>query len=1009
MIEWLFAHRRSILFLVIVATILGAVAAWRLPVGLFPNIDFPRVVVSVDAGDRPVERMVVEVTRPLEEAIREVPNVRSLRSTSSRGTADISVSFDWGLDMNAAELQVESAVNRVVADLPPGTRFLVRRMDPTVFPVYGLTLTSEHRDLVSLRDLALYRLRPLLASLPDVAQVEILGGQTAEYQVQIDPMRLASAGLSVDEAEQALSANNVVAAVGRLEDRYRLYLTLADGRLTDLDSIKHLVVKAGPRGVTTLASVANITLGVAPSWTRVTADGRDAVLVNIRQSRGANAVTLADSVRAQLATHASELPSDVHIGVFYDQSELVRAAAGSVFDAILIGAVLAGLIVFLFLRDARLTLVVALVLPAVLAVTSLLLRALGLSFNIMTLGGMAAAVGLVVDDAVVMVEHLVRRLQDAPEKGRAALRPAAAEMVRPLLGSSLATIVVFVPLAFLSGVTGNFFKALAVTMSSALIVSFLVALLAVPLMTDWLARATTARNDAAHSPFARLQGLYARAAEASLAAPLRVVLGALVLVALGAVAFWKLPSGFMPHMDEGGFIFDYRAAPGVSLAETDRLLRQVETLIRALPEVNTYSRRTGIQLGGGLTEANEGDFFIRLKSGRRRDIEEVMTDLRGQVESQVPGLQVETAQLMEDLIGDLTAVPQPIEVKLFGADLEELQREAPQLATRLEKISGVVEVLDGVKIAGDALEVVIDPVRAAMEGFDAQSVSKQLSVLLGGNGTGVVQSGEKLIGIRLVGSQDLRARVESLSALELRAADGHMVPVRRVADVRITAGQPQIVREDLEQMVAVTARLEGLDLGSGMKQVRQVVQEMHLPKTIRVEYGGLYREQQSSFLALGGVFATAVLLVAALLLYLYEKWAVVLAILATIAGSVCAVFIGLWATGTELDVSAMMGLTMVVGIVAEVAVFYFAELPPHVDATREALVSAGVHRLRPILMTSLIAILALLPLALGLGSGAQMQTPLAIAIISGLIAAVPLVLILMPVTYQALGPRQVPQ
>jgi CzcA family heavy metal efflux pump len=1010
-IDWLFTHRRSILFLLVVAALLGAVAAWRLPVGLFPNIDFPRVVVSVDAGDRPVERMVVEVTRPLEEAIREVPNVKSLRSTSSRGTADISVSFAWGLDMNAAQLQVESEVNRVVADLPPGTRFTVRRMDPTVFPVLGLTLTSEHRDLVSLRDLAIYRLRPLLASLPDVAQVEILGGQTAEYHVQIDPMRLASAGLSPQDVSQALSANNVVSAVGRLEDRYRLYLTLAEGRLADLNSIGHLVVKASPRGVITLSSVAKISSSTQPTWNRVTADGRDAVLINIRQSRGANAVTLADSVRSQLAAHASELPKDVRIGTFYDQSELVRAAAGSVFDAILIGAVLAGLIVLLFLRDVRLTFVVAIVLPAVLAVTSLLLHALGLSFNIMTLGGMAAAVGLVVDDAVVMVEHLVRRLHGAPESGRAAaLRLGAQEMIRPLMGSSLATIVIFVPLAFLSGVTGNFFKALAVTMASALIVSFLVALFAVPLMTEWLARPKrTSRESDENSRFARLQRRYARVVESSLAAPRRVGLVALVLVALGAVAFWRLPSGFMPHMDEGGFILDYRAAPGVSLAETDRLLRQVETLIRETPEVVTYSRRTGLQLGGGLTEANEGDFFIKLKGGHRRNIEEIMTDVRDRVAEQVPGLEIETVQLMEDLIGDLTAVPQPIEVKIFGQDLTQLHREAPQIAARLEKIPGVIEVLDGLRIAGDALDVVIDPVRAAMEGLDADSIAKQLSILIGGNHVGVIQSGEKLVGIRLWSPQDLRARVESLSNLQLRAPDGHMVAVRRVADVRIVAGQPQIVREDLEQMVAVTARLEGLDLGSGMREVRKAVQELNLPKTIRVEYGGLYQEQQSSFLGLAGVFATAVLLVAALLLYLYERWAVVLAILATIAGSVCAVFIGLWATGTELDVSAMMGLTMIVGIVAEVAVFYFAELSGHEDHSPQALVSAGVHRLRPIVMTSLIAILALLPLALRLGTGAEMQTPLAIAIISGLIAAVPLVLIFMPVTYQALRSDHVPQ
>lgn len=1000
MIAWLSLHRRSILFLLMVAALLGGVAAWRLPVALFPNIDFPRVVVGVDAGDRPVERMIAEVTRPLEEAVREVPNVKSIRSTSSRGSADISISFDWGTDMNLAQLQVESAVNRAVANLPAGTRFSVRRMDPTIFPVFGLTLTSGKRSLVELRDLASYKLRPLLASLPGVAQVEILGGETAEFQVRIDPTRLAGAGLSAQDVSQALAANNVVAAVGRLEDRYRLYLTLTDGKLGGLADIAHTVVRAGPSGVVTVADVATIVDGVTPSWSRVTADGRDAVLINVRQSRGANAVSLVQSVHDQLAAHAAEVPRDVKVGTFYDQSELVRAAASSVLDAILIGAVLAGLVVLLFLRDARLTFVVAIVLPVVLAITSLLLQVFGLSFNIMTLGGMAAAVGLVVDDAVVMVEHLVRRLHDRPGEGVAAILPAAQEMLRPLLGSSLATIVIFLPLAFLSGVTGSFFKALALTMASALVVSFLMALLAVPLMTEWLA-ASSRRSVAEHDEtlIHRMQAIYGRVARKALFAPRIVLLAAAAVVVLGGVAFWRLPSGFMPHMDEGGFILDYRAGPGTSLAETDRLLRQVEALIRALPEVVTYSRRTGLQLGGGLTEANEGDFFIKLKGGRRRDIEEVMTDLRDQVEHQVPDLQIETVQLMEDVIGDLTAVPQPIEVKIFGPDLDELHAQAPIIASRLEKIPGVVEVLNGLMIAGDALVVKVDPVRAGVEGLDADSVSRQLGVLVGGADAGVIQAGEKLIGIRLWSPASMRSRVESLANLQLRAPDGHMVPVRRIADVNIVAGQPQIIREDLDQMVAVTARLEGRDLGSAMREVKLAVAKLGLPASIRVEYGGLYREQQSSFLGLAAVFATAVLLVAALLLYLYESWSAVLSILATIAVSVLAVFIGLWVTGTELDVSAMMGLTMVVGIVAEIAVFYFAELESQENRSVEALLAAGTHRLRPIIMTSLIAILALLPLAFGLGTGAEMQTPLAIAIISGLVAAVPLVLLLMPVIY----------
>ena len=536
-------------------------------------------------------------------------------------------------------------------------------------------------------------------------------------------------------------------------------------------------------------------------------------------------------------------------------------------------------------------------------------------------------------------------------------------------------------------------------MAAALSVSFLVAWFAVPLIADaWIRRGT---NGTTHEAawFGRFAARYATVADGAILHPIRVLVAATLLVAVGVVAFVRLPSGFMPHMDEGGFILDYRAAPGTALAETDRLVRQVEDRIRALPEVATYSRRTGVQLGGGLTEANEGDYFIRLKSGRRRDIEEVMAGLRAQVEAEVPGLQIETAQLMEDLIGDLTAVPQPVEVKLFGSDLAAVRAAAPAVAEVIGRVPGVVEVQNGLRVAGDAIEVRVDRDRAAREGLDADVVSQQLEALVGGSIVGQVQAGEKLIAIRVWTPAASRRRVESIGDLRLRAPDGHLLPVRRVASIVVASGQPQVQREDLAQQVAVTGRLEHRDLGSAMSDVRRAVAAMGLPATIRVEYGGLYAEQQRSFRGLAAVFAAAVLLVAVLLLYVYESWEILAAILVTVLLSIAAVFVGLYVTGTELNISAMMGLTMTVGIVAEISVFYFAELEGVTAPQRADLVAAGRRRLRPILMTTLIAILALLPLALGLGSGAEMQAPLAIAIISGLVFALPLVLLAMPALY----------
>jgi CzcA family heavy metal efflux pump len=1007
MSAWVDSHRRSILMAVAILALSGGFCARLLPVGLFPLVDFPRIVVSVDAGDRPVDRMVVEVVRPLEQALRAVPNVKSIRSTSSRGSADVSLSFAWGTDMITSLLQAESVVNRALTALPPGTTFTLRRMDPTVFPVFGLSLVSPKRSPSALRDLATYTVSPALSTIDGVAQVEVLGGKQAEYQVLLDAPSLQSHGLTAADVVQALNAGNVVSAVGRLEDRYRLYLALADTRLQTEDDIRHTVLKTAANGLVELEDVGEVRLGEAPGWTRVNADGKDAVLVNLFQQRGASTVALAAEARARLATLRKVLPADVRIASYYDQSGLIVDAAGSVRDAIIIGAILAGVVLLVFLRNLRTTLIVSLVLPVVLLSTCVLLFILGEGFNIMTLGGMAAAVGLVVDDSVVMLEHMARRVAEEEFSGSRSVLAHAAEMIKPLAGSSAATIVVFLPLMFLGGVAGAFFRPLALTMAVTLATSFLVALFAVPLLFRSLVRSSDVH--ALETPvkwLERVRRAFAKANTRLFARPLLLVAPVVLLVALGIVGYLRLGSGFMPKMDEGGFIFDFRSAPGTSLTETDRLIGQVERIVQSMPDVDHYSRRTGLQLGGGLTEANEGDMFIRLKSGGRRPIEEVMSELRQRVETSVPGLEVETAQLMEDLIGDLISNPQPIEIKVYGANRVTLQKTAADIATAIGSVTGVVEVFNGTRIAGDAINIRIDHVRAAMEGVDPQAASIQVEQLLAGAITSQIQSGEKMIDIRVWTPESTRARIEQVGGLMLRAPDGHSFPLARIAEIHTVVGQPQQDRENLRDIVAVTARLEGRDLGSAIQDVQRAVGRLALPPGVGVEYGGIYAEQKNSFRELALVFVAALLLVAAVLMYLYERASIVVAILATSLLTLPGIFAALWLTGSELDLSSMMGLTMVIGIVTEVAVFYFAEVDTTRDIGPAQLLRAGEARLRPILMTSLIAILALLPLALGLGAGSEMQRPLAITIIAGLVTAVPLVLLFMPSFFLAIDRRR---
>ena len=1003
-------HSRSIWLCVFLVTLAGLVGALRLPVSLFPHIDYPRVVVSIDAGDRDATQMAADITRPAEIALREIPGVTQVRSTTSRGSAEIALGFNWGDDMVAATLATQGALATILPDLPQGTRFSVRRSDPTIFPVLGISLTSRTKDGVTLQQLAQLKLRPLLSTVPGVAGVDVLGGSAPEIEVDVDPARLQSLGLTVNDVTSALGAANSVAAVGKIEDRHRLYLALVEDKITSEKDIASIPVKAGSSagaGVATLGQIATIRRAPAPAWTKVTSNGSNAVLVNIRQTPTADAVKLVKEVDDRLA--GANLPADVKVSFFYDQSELVTGAAHSVRDAILLGAVLAGLVLFLFLRSWRLMVITAGLLPAVLAATCLALFALHMSFNMMTLGGMAAAVGLVVDDAVVMLEHLMRRLQEAEgEAQRPSMLEAAKEMARPLIGSTTATIVVFLPLAFISGVTGGFFKALAVTMTAALFVSLIYARYVLPLVADrWLTLKDAEAADKADKATHALSDRYAAAAVRAFARP-GLVAGviAAVLIVAGAFAWTKVQSGFMPVMDEGGFILDYKAKSGAALSDTDRLLRQVEKIIQETPEVASYSRRTGVQLGGGLTEADEGDFFIRLKDGKRRDIEEVMAEIREKVEGQVPGLEIETAQLMEDLIGDLTAVPQPIEVKLFGDDPEQLATAAKSVAGAIGKIDGVVEVVDGLRVAGDAITIKVDRAAASMAGLDPDAIAKQVQTQVGGTVATQVLSGEQVIDVRVRLPQDLRARASALNALQVRAADGRTVSLGQIAQIGIAAGQRQITREDLAPFIPVTARLEGKDLGTGMKEVQQAVASLHLPASIRVDYGGLYAQQKQSFADLTTVLIAALLLSTLLLTLLFERWAYTIAVIGTVLLSGTAVLFGLWLTGTELDISALMGLTMVIGMITELAIFYLAELVPGERIDAHSLLVAGKARLRPIVMSALIAILTLLPLALGIGRGSGLQRPLATAIISGLTVGAPLVLTMLPMLVLLLNRRK---
>ena len=1005
---WMQRHRRSLLFLVLMLAIGGIASAVYMPVALFPNVAFPRVQLTLDAGDRPADQMAIAVTTPIEDALRRVPGVRGVRSTTSRGSADIEVTFDWGTDMSRALGDVNAAASQVLPELPAGTQLSSRRMDPTTYPMLAYSLRSHTLSPSALYDLAQYQLRPLLSSIPGVAHVGVQGGEVAEFHADVDPERLRAQDLSLSDVATAVSHAATIEAMGHVSDHYKLYLLLADNQPATVAALRSIVIRADSHGVVRLGDIADVTLSHVPQWIRVTADGQDAVLMQIFQQPDGNSVQIAGDVKQRLHDYAPQMPAGVKVANWYDQSQLVTGAAGSVRDAILVGIVLAGLVLFVFLRNTRVIVVAMLVVPAVLAITVLLLHVLGMSFNMMTLGGMAAAVGLIIDDVIVMLEHIMRRLRDMQGDVSERIAHAAWEFTRPLTGSSAATVVIFLPLAFLTGVTGAFFKALSLTMASALIISYLLTWMVVPLLSERLLDRKHVLDHAPNKFSQRVMTGYQGTLKRWLKRPVWVLVIVVPLLVVGVLAYSRVGTGFMPAMDEGGFTFDYISKPGTSLEETGRLLNQVEAIIRANPYVDTYSRRTGLQLGDGLTEANTGDIFVRLKNGPRPSTEDVMNDIRKEAEQKVPGLDVDVSQLMEDMIGDLVAVPEPIEIQLYSDNADELNDTAQRVADALGKINGVNGVLNGINPAGDALTMTVDPAKAALQGLDPAAVTDQVTAAIDGTVAAQLPAEGKIVGVRVRLPVSSYKHLEDVYALPIRAGDGHLLPLSQVATLQVVQGQPEITRNNLKRMVAVTGRIAGRSMGATIGDVKAMLAKPGLlPKGMYYQLGGLYQQQQEAFRGLTVVLLAAIALVFALLLFLYESFRVALAILAMPLLAMGAVFIGLWVTGIELNISAMMGMTMIVGIVTEVAIFYFSELeetsgklPLH-----DALLAAAQFRTRPILMSTLAAILTLSPLALALGTGSQMQQPLAVAIIAGMLVQVPLVLLVMPVLYAALMRR----
>ncbi len=1008
--HWSARYSSPIIFVILTLVAVGVYLTFTIPVSVFPSTDFPRIVVAVDNGVAPIDQMQVIVTRPIEEAVNSVPGLDHVRSVTSRGSAEINLYFNWNVDMFQTLQLVNSAIARIQSTLPPTAKVTANRLTFGTFPIIGYSLTSATIPQTRLWELASYTMKPRLNRLHGVSTIVVQGGQEPEFEIRPSPAKLLQAQSTVPGLLDAVSKSNLIDSPGLLERNHQLALTLVTGQAHTPEEIANIVVKTTPAGVPVrIGDVATVSASVRPVYTVVTANGKPAVLLNIYRQPDSNTVAVAASVHSEIESIRKSLPQGIELHPFYDQSELVQDSIKSVRDAILIGLVLASIILVLFLRDWGSSLVAGLVIPATIAITMIALRALGQSFNLMTLGGLAAAVGLIIDDAIVVVENIVLH-RDSGQSRAEAIRSAIREIRIPLVGSTIAPIVVFLPLISITGVTGTFFRALALTVGIALLTSLALALTWTPTLSHFLLgdrkRAVETQSHQNGPLMSRVMRAYESLLKAVLAFPLGLVLACGLLIAGSFFCYRALGTDLLPSMDEGGFILDYLMPAGSSLADTNRVISSVEKLLHSVPEVESTSRRTGLQLGfSPVTEANTGDISVKLKRGRSRGVEEIIADVRGQVNKKFPQLDTEFIQLLQDMIGDLTSSPEPIEIKMFSSNADLLRTWAPKVGDAIKAIPGVKDVKNGIEntISGPAIVFDVDPVVAARSGFTPQEIELDASAILQGEPvpTPVIVN-DRAYTLRIRFPEETRQSLEAMRNTLLTSATGRTATLGSLATIREETGQTEIRRENLQRDVAVTGRLEGLSLGAGVAAVQKVVADLHIPSSIRVEYGGTYQEQQRSFHDLVVVLALAVVLVFTVLLFEFRGIAAPVAIVASALLSTSGVFLALLITGTSFNISSFMGLIMVIGIVAKNGILLLdadQKFRSEGCAPRDAMIQAGERRLRPILMTALATVAGMIPLALGLGAGSQMLQPLAIAVIGGILASMLLSLVITPAVH----------
>lgn len=996
-----FTTYKSPVTVLVVIIIMGGLFAYsKMQTALFPEITFPKIKIIADAGQQPVKKMMVTVTRQLENAIKQVPDLQKIRSTTSRGSCEISAFMDWNANIDISQQRIESKINEIKNSLPADIQITVERMNPSILPITGFSLESKTRSPIEMKLMAKYTIKPFLSQVEGVSEIRVIGGKEKEYWLVLDVQKMNTLGVTPDMVNTALGQTNFIKSNGYLSDYRLLYLTVTDAVVTSKDQLADIVVRNNSRRVILLKDIADVQIQEAKEYIKINANGHEGILLAVIKQPNANLVALSERMNSKLNDLQKLLPKDVTIQPFYVQADFVKDSIKSVTDSLLIGLALAIIVAIIFLRSLKASAVILVTIPVILCLAVICLYTFGQTLNIMTLGAIAAAIGLIIDDAIVVVEQIHRTHEEHPDEPTTILVQKAIRYLLPaMVGSSLSTIVIFLPFALMSGVAGAYFKVMTDTMIITLVCSFFVTWIMLPviylLFTRKAGKINTISSQAKphNVKNQRWVGFFIR----------RPLLSLVIVLALAFSVFYiypKLETGFLPEMDEGSIVLDYDSPPGTALDETDRMLRQVEKILVTVPEVEAYSRRTGTQMGFFITEPSRGDYLIQLKKKRDRSTEEVISEIRNKVEASQPALRIDFGQVIGDMLGDLMTSVQPVEVKIFGNDIPKLQELSRQVADVVTQVEGAADVFNGIVIAGPSINIEPNSAMLAQYGLTPANLQFQLQSSLEGNVVGTVYDRDQLSNIRLVYPGNKTLSVADIDKTPIFLPNGQLMPINQLASVHLNSGDAEIEREDLQSMGVVTGRLENRDLGSVIRDIQdKVSKKVNLPQGYAIVYGGAYADQQQSFKELLMILVSSSLLVFGVILFLFRDFRIAFIILLIAVLGISGSYMGLYFTHTALNVGSYTGLIMIVGIIGENAIFTFLQFKESLKQSNDvdqAIIYSISTRLRPKLMTALGAIIALMPIALGIGTGAQLHQPLAISVIGGFIIALPLLLIVLP-------------